>query len=94
MTTRTLTALLLALSVLQPAAAESMRLQERSGNVSPTRPDEVRPLLTNVQVELTVTDSMAGSGPQKKAVSMMIADGRMGRIRSIRDLTKSTAPLS
>jgi hypothetical protein len=82
-------ALLLAVSVAQAgvAARDTYDGQEpRGANTSPARPaDEPRPLLTNVQVELTVTDSIGSAAPQKKTVSMLIADGRMGRIRSMRD---------
>jgi hypothetical protein len=79
--------MLLAASIAQDgfAAHDGVR-QDRPANASAGRPtDEPRPLLTNVQVELTVTDSMPSGSPQKKTVSMMIADGRMGRIRSTRD---------
>jgi hypothetical protein len=55
-------------------------------NSTPPRPaeDRPRPTMTNVQVELTVTDSYGSAGPQKKTISMIIADGQMGRIRSAR----------
>jgi hypothetical protein len=57
----------------------------RAGNASPARPDdEPRPLMTNVRVEITVTDTM-GAVPTKKSISMIIADGRMGRIRTARE---------
>jgi hypothetical protein len=94
MTTHTLLVFALALGVLQPAAiAQYVDNQEqRSGNTAPARPDEPRPLLTNVQVELTITDSMPSASPQKKTVSMVIVDGRMGRIRSTRE--HSTAVLN
>ena len=87
MTTHILVALLASISILQPAVtAQGAESQEqRSGNTAPTRPDEPRPLMTNVQVELTVTDSMPSASPQKKTVSMVVVDSRMGRIRSIRE---------
>ena len=86
MTIHTVAALLLAASVLQASLAAQDATAQRPGNTSAAAPaEERRPLLTNVQVELTVTDSMASASPQKKTVSMMIADGRMGRIRSTRD---------
>lgn len=36
----------------------------------------------NLQVELTITDQGGGAVPDKKVVSMLAADGTLGRIRS------------
>ena len=36
----------------------------------------------NVRVELTITDQRTGSAPVKKTVSVVVADGQMGFIRS------------
>jgi hypothetical protein len=69
------------------SAQEPQREQPRPANASPTKPPEERPSryqATNVRIELTVTDSVGPSGPQKKSISMMIADGHMGRIRALR----------
>jgi hypothetical protein len=84
MTTHTLLVFALALGVLQPAAiAQYVDNQEqRSGNTAPARPDEPRPLLTNVQVELTITDSMPSASPQKRRCrwsSSMVGWGASGR---------------
>ncbi len=38
--------------------------------------------LTNVQVELTLTDQTGGGTPEKKTVSMVVSSGNWGRIRS------------
>lgn len=38
--------------------------------------------LTNVQVELTLTDQAGGEKPDKKTVSMVVSSGNWGKIRS------------
>ena len=38
--------------------------------------------LTNVQVELTISDQSGNSTPEKKTVSMVVASGSWGKIRS------------
>ena len=38
--------------------------------------------LTNVQVELTLTDQVGSSAPEKKSVSMIVATGSWGKIRN------------
>lgn len=38
--------------------------------------------LTNVQVELTITDQAGTEKPEKKAVSMIVSSGNWGKIRS------------
>lgn len=38
--------------------------------------------LTNVQVELTITDQAGNGAPEKKTVSMVVSSGSWGRIRS------------
>ena len=37
---------------------------------------------TNVQVELTLTDQQGTQGPEKKTVSMIVASGSWGKVRS------------
>jgi len=39
--------------------------------------------LTNVQVELTLTDQLGAAAPQKKTVSMIASSGSWGKIRSV-----------
>ena len=67
-------------------AQEPKREQPRPGNVSASEPAVERSPydLANVRVELTVTDSAAPAQSQKKTVTMLIAHGRMGRIRAQR----------
>jgi hypothetical protein len=38
--------------------------------------------LTNVQVELTLTDQIGNNAPEKKTVSMIVSSGSWGKIRS------------
>ncbi len=38
--------------------------------------------LTNVQIELTITDQSGAGAPEKKTVSMVVSSGNWGRIRS------------
>jgi hypothetical protein len=38
--------------------------------------------LTNVEVELTITDQTGGEKPEKKTVSMIVSSGSWGKIRS------------
>jgi hypothetical protein len=52
-------------------------------NASPSRPEEPKPPATvNVQVEVTIADYVDAAAPVKKSVSMIVADGTFGRIRS------------
>jgi len=88
---QSIAALLLSIALV-PAAAAAQEPEERPqppvGNASPRQPSDerARSLATsNVQVEITVSDSMGSGVPQKKTVSMIIADGYMGRIRSMRE---------
>ena len=36
----------------------------------------------NLQIEITISDQLGGEAPQKKVVSMLVADQTMGRIRA------------
>jgi hypothetical protein len=82
-------AILVACALSSTATAQQPGQPAGSGNASPSRPadDSSRATMTNVQVELTVTDSMGSAAPVKKTVSMITVDGRMGRIRSAREHT-------
>ena len=39
----------------------------------------------NLQVEITISDQLGGETPQKKVVSMLVADQTMGRVRASAD---------
>jgi hypothetical protein len=55
----------------------------RAQNATPAKPAEPRaPSTANVQVQVTIADYMGTVAPVKKAVSMIVADGTFGRIRS------------
>lgn len=45
-------------------------------------PRKMRGRDLNVQIELTISDQLANAAPDKRVVSMLIADGAFGRIRS------------
>jgi hypothetical protein len=51
----------------------------------PPPPGPVRKLRgrdANLQIEITISDQLGGEAPQKKVVSMLVADQTMGRIRA------------
>ena len=48
----------------------------------PAVPDRFIRTLTNVQVELTLTDQAGTQAPEKKTVSMIVASGSWGKIRN------------
>ena len=48
----------------------------------PQPPRKLRGRDLNVQIELTISDQLANAAPEKRVVSMLIADGAFGRIRS------------
>jgi hypothetical protein len=53
--------------------------------VEPPAPGPVRKLRgrdANLQIEITISDQLGGEAPQKKVVSMLVADQTMGRIRA------------
>jgi hypothetical protein len=82
------TALLLTAALLcdglsaQNAAPE----QAKPTNATPPRIINVEPHQStgNVQVELSIADYLGSAAPQKKTVSMLVAEGYMGRVRSNR----------
>ena len=54
----------------------------RRSNEAQANPRFVR-TLTNVQVELTLTDQLGSATPQRKTVSMIASSGSWGKIRSV-----------
>ena len=52
---------------------------------TPPGPPRRRGREVNVQVELTITDLVGGGKPETRVVSMIVADGAFGRIRSVSD---------
>lgn len=73
-----------------PAAAQN---EQASKSQSAGKPEEKKietaggPRLTrawtNVQVELTLTDQIGTQAPEKKTVSMIVASGTWGKVRSV-----------
>lgn len=49
--------------------------------------DVARPQAVNVRLELTITDQSGGGQPEKKTITMLLADGFDGRVRSGNVLT-------
>jgi hypothetical protein len=47
-----------------------------------TDDENLRVPMQNIRLDLTITDSPGGGTSAKKVVTMLVADGRMGRIRS------------
>ena len=62
-------------------------LQPPSGNAPapPAPPRKARGRDLNVQIEITISDQVGNAAPDKRVVSMLIADASFGRIRSIAD---------
>ena len=61
--------------------------QAKATNATPTRVAnmlEPHQSTANVQVELSIADYLGSAAPQKKTVSMLVAEGYMGRVRSNR----------
>jgi hypothetical protein len=72
---------------LLAAQQTSQKDQRRATNTTAARPNEPNlPMRAsaNIRVEVTITDVIGSTSPQKKTISMTIADRRMGRIRSTR----------
>lgn len=59
---------------------------------APPTPRKPRGRDLNLQVELTISDQMGTQAPEKKVVSMLIADGTFGRIRATADAVRTGVP--
>ena len=70
----------------KPAAAKP--------RVEPEPPGRWVRTLTNVQVELTITDQTGAGAPEKKTVSMVASSGSWGRIRSAQMVREAVATRS
>lgn len=67
-------------TTVAPTTAAEARTRERE-EMERLGPKFVR-VLTNVQIELTITDQTGAEKPEKKTVSMVVSSGSWGRIRS------------
>ena len=83
-------ALVAGLSLVMPLTTSSQEKPGGSSTVTTKKPgaDAEPPpgrwvrTLTNVQVELTITDQTGAGAPEKKTVTMVVSSGSWGRIRS------------
>jgi hypothetical protein len=64
-----------------PAAQPAVKAADGAKPDPPPNSRFVR-TLTNVQVELTLTDQIGTQAPEKKTVSMIVASGSWGKIRN------------
>jgi len=55
----------------------------------PGPPRKLRGRDLNLQIELTISDQLGTQAPEKKVVSMLIADGTFGRIRASADAVRT-----
>jgi hypothetical protein len=80
----------LVLAPVGAAAKDEQETKAQSGQTTTTQPAPPAPkpvdrfvrTLTNVQVELTLTDQIGNGAPEKKTVSMIVASGSWGKIRN------------
>lgn len=79
----------LVLTPIGAAAQDDQETKAQSGQATPApaappkpMPDRFIRTLTNVQVELTLTDQIGNGAPEKKTVSMIVATGSWGKIRN------------
>ena len=76
-------------ATLPPAALTAQRSEvpaaapQNATAQEPARERQPDPVPSaNVRIELAITDTVAGAPPTRKTVSMVVADGRPGRIRA------------
>lgn len=80
----------LLLTPLGAAAQDDQETKPQSGQAATAQPAAPAPkpvdrfvrTLTNVQVELTLTDQIGSAPPEKKTVSMIVSSGNWGKIRN------------
>ena len=61
--------------------AQAQAIKQKIDEAQAANPRFVR-TLTNVQIELTLTDQLGSQAPEKKVVSMIASSGSWGKIRS------------
>lgn len=61
---------------IEESIARTREIQQKVADGS------ANPLMTNVQVELTITDQTGSAAPEKKTVSMIVAHAAWGKIRT------------
>lgn len=71
------------------SSSSSTTTQKDGKTTTTTRVEDAQPnprfvrTLTNVQIELTLTDQSGSNTPEKKTVSMVVSSGNWGKIRSV-----------
>ncbi len=73
-----------------PKAAAAPASPEPPPPPPPPAPERrLRPSqMVNVKIELTITDQVGSSAPQKKNIAMVVADGERGSIRTMAEFVK------
>ena len=66
----------------QSASSSSSTAQSKSASSEAQPGPKFVRTLTNVQVELTLTDQVGAQPPEKKTVSMIVSNGNWGKVRS------------
>lgn len=72
-------------AAVRPAGPPPVASQTPPPPQVPTVQRSVRGRDVNVQIEITITDQAGSGTPEKKVVSMLIADATMGRVRASAD---------
>ena len=65
-----------------PSPPDVQGPEPRGGQPGPPPPPRRRGKDVNIQIELTISDQSGSAAPEKRVVSMIVADGASGRIRS------------
>ena len=75
---------------VEKKVAETQAIAKKMEEVVPP-PRFVRSL-TNVQIELTISDQIGTLAPEKKTVSMVVSSGNWGKIRSVGNVRPTGEP--
>jgi hypothetical protein len=67
---------------IQKKAAEAVEVTTKIAEAQGRPGPRFVMTLTNVQIELTLSDQLGNAAPEKKVVSMIVASGNWGKIRS------------
>jgi hypothetical protein len=66
---------------VQKDVAQTQAIKQKIDEAGPNNPRFVR-TLTNVQIELTLSDQSGTNAAEKKTVSMIVSSGTLGKVRS------------
>ena len=70
--------------VAMPGIASAQETPEPAAKTAVQKEAAPHVALSNVQIELSIADTLSTTPPQRKTVSMLVAEGYMGRVRSQR----------